>query len=170
MDYEIVIGTISRRVDISRGSGRREEYHVRASGEKPKKIFVVKRKPQRIIVSIDDRMYWITGIRRTSGSIEFILNGDLVVGKIAGKKAAQEASSDIASVNELVTSNFPAKVVKILAIKGSRMKEGETIMVLEAMKMEAQIKSPMNCMILEIFVKEGMMVSKGERLARLKFI
>jgi len=42
-------------------------------------------------------------------------------------------------------------------------------MILEAMKMEAQIKVPNDCVVKEILVKEGQMVEKGKILARLGF-
>lgn len=171
MDYEITISGKSMRVAISRGSGLQEDYDLKAQGDRmPKKIAVVRREPSRLVLSIEDRMYSVIQLRRTSGSVEFILNGDLVVAELAQKKVAEEVRSDIASVDELVTSNFPAKVVKIFASRGSKIKEGETLMVVEAMKMEAQIKSPRNCAVLEIFVKEGDMVFRGAKVARLKFI
>ncbi len=64
-------------------------------------------------------------------------------------------------------SNFPAKIVKIMAAKGDRLNQGDTIMVVEAMKMEAQIKVPSMCVVAEIFVREGEMVERGKTLARL---
>ncbi len=170
MDYEITIGSKSNRVSLSRGLGTQENYEFKTEGVgKAKKILIVKSEPDRLVLSIEDRMYSVTHVRRSARSVEFILTGDLVVAELARKNPREDTRSEIATVNELVTSNFPAKVVKILASTSSKMKEGDTILVLEAMKMEAQVKSPRNCVVLEIFVKEGDMVMKGAKLARLKF-
>ena len=45
----------------------------------------------------------------------------------------------------------------------------DTIIVLEAMKMESQIKTPGDCTVSDVFVKEGTLVERGKVLAKLVF-
>lgn len=112
---------------------------------------------------------------RTEFSVTFLVNNQLVVADIKGSATSSSfnrevtAGSGVASVNENVIANFPAKVVKVGVKKGDRLKEGDTIMVLEAMKMESQIKTPRACTVSEVFVKEGALVERGKLLAKLVF-
>lgn len=66
-------------------------------------------------------------------------------------------------VNEL-KAPMPGLVFKILATVGQEVNEGDTIMVLEAMKMENNLKSPTTGKITEIKVKEGDAVEKNQIL------
>ncbi len=170
MDFEIKIGPRSEKITITRCEGDPEQYElVVEKGGESDKITVIRREPTRLIISIANKIYSVRQLSRISGHVEFILNGEKVVADLAAKKISEEIGSAIASVSEVVISNFPAKVVRVLVSKGSHASDGETLIVLEAMKMEAQIKAPRNCEVLETFVKEGEMVARGAKLARLKF-
>ena len=97
------------------------------------------------------------------------MNGKFVEASTTTGKPRGSSRSSLASVNELVSSNFPAKVVKVNAKVGDELREGATLIVLEAMKMEAQIRVPSLCKVVAVYVKDGEMVEKGEPLARLSF-
>ena len=57
---------------------------------------------------------------------------------------------------------MPGAVVKINCRPGEMVKKGDVIIVLEAMKMENEIHSPMDGLVKEVNVKEGMTVSPEE--------
>ena len=61
---------------------------------------------------------------------------------------------------------MPGKVWKILKKPGDSIKEGDTILILEAMKMEVPVPSPASGKITHIEVKEGEHVVNGQELAR----
>jgi acetyl-CoA carboxylase biotin carboxyl carrier protein len=54
-----------------------------------------------------------------------------------------------------VLSPITGSVWKIVVEVGAIMNEGETIVILESMKMEIRVKSPHNGKVVEIRVKEG---------------
>jgi acetyl-CoA carboxylase biotin carboxyl carrier protein len=54
-----------------------------------------------------------------------------------------------------VLSPITGSVWKILVKDGASVEEGETIVILESMKMEIRVKSPRNGTMVEIRVKEG---------------
>ncbi len=127
-----------------------------------------------IIVSIDEKVHIVKRLRGTIHSFDFLVDGELVSAYIGkGRQLASapmtKSSAGIASTGEIVTANFPAKVVKVQISPGSVLNEGDVMMVLEAMKMEAQIKASSRCSVIEVYVREGSMVERGERLAKLKF-
>lgn len=63
------------------------------------------------------------------------------------------------TVKEL-KSPMPGLVFRILKSEGDEVVAGETILILEAMKMENSIKSPGNGRIKSIPVKEGQSIEK----------
>jgi biotin carboxyl carrier protein len=62
--------------------------------------------------------------------------------------------------NEIV-SHIPGTIIKVKAKVGARLKEGDTVLVLEAMKMMNQVKMPFTGKIKEIQVAEGQKIPKG---------
>ena len=56
---------------------------------------------------------------------------------------------------------MPGKVVDLKVKKGSKVKSGETLVILEAMKMEHSIKASEDGVIADIFIKENDQVENG---------
>ncbi len=59
---------------------------------------------------------------------------------------------------------IPGKIKKVYIKKGNKVKEGEKLLVLEAMKMNNTIFAPMKGTIKEIYVTIGMSVAKDALL------
>ncbi len=69
-------------------------------------------------------------------------------------KEAQGMRLDVGGVVS-IDSPMPGKIIKVLAKVGDDVKAGQGIIVVEAMKMENELKSPKEGKIKEIKVKEG---------------
>lgn len=63
-----------------------------------------------------------------------------------------------------ITAFIPGKIKKVHVKKKSKVKEGEILLVLEAMKMNNNIFSPMKGVIKEVYVTPGASVAKGALL------
>ncbi|HPE42980.1 MAG TPA: acetyl-CoA carboxylase biotin carboxyl carrier protein subunit [Bacteroidales bacterium] len=55
----------------------------------------------------------------------------------------------------VIASPMPGKVVKVLVKAGDRVKAGETVVVVSAMKMESEYKVKQDRLIKKVLVKEG---------------
>ena len=64
-----------------------------------------------------------------------------------------------------LTAPMPGKVVRILVAEGSEVEAGAGIMVVEAMKMQNEVKSPKKGIIQRILVGQGAAVNAGDVLA-----
>lgn len=67
-----------------------------------------------------------------------------------------------------IVSVIPGTVVKIHVEVGQKVKEGDLVMILEAMKMQNKIYFPMNGIVKKIYVTEEEKIPKGHLMVELK--
>lgn len=65
---------------------------------------------------------------------------------------------------QVVNSPMPGKVVRVFVKVGDAVTEGQPIVVVEAMKMENELKSPKTGTVTEVTAKEGTTVENGTKL------
>jgi biotin carboxyl carrier protein len=73
-------------------------------------------------------------------------------------------TGEIEGTAEIKTA-MPGKVVRVLVEQGAEVKTGDGIIVVEAMKMQNEMKSPKDGVIKEIRFSEGATVNAGDVLA-----
>ncbi len=64
----------------------------------------------------------------------------------------------------LISAQIPGLVTKIYHTPGDNVKEGDPLFLIEAMKMENEIKSPVSGVVKSIGVVEGQTVEKGTNI------
>ncbi|MHB8499969.1 MAG: biotin/lipoyl-containing protein [Candidatus Acidiferrales bacterium] len=64
-----------------------------------------------------------------------------------------------------IVAPMPGKVVRLLVKAGDKVEAGQGLLVVEAMKMQNEIRSPKNGVVERLQVKEGQPVNAGEVLA-----
>jgi biotin carboxyl carrier protein len=70
-----------------------------------------------------------------------------------------------ASGRQQLTAPMPGRVVRVLVAVGDQVTAGQGIIVVEAMKMQNEIRSPKNGTVESVLVSEGQAVSAGLALA-----
>ena len=81
----------------------------------------------------------------------------------AAPAAAPKAAAGAGAVK--VTASVPGKVVKVAASVGQAVKAGDSVIILESMKMEIPVVAPQDGTIASIDVAEGASVENGDTLA-----
>jgi biotin carboxyl carrier protein len=81
--------------------------------------------------------------------------------------AAQAKKSGAAGGDKLVKSPMPGRVVKVLVAKGDRVEAGQGLLVLEAMKMENEVRAKAAGTVADVHVATGAAVEGGARLVTL---
>jgi acetyl/propionyl-CoA carboxylase alpha subunit len=61
-------------------------------------------------------------------------------------------------------AQMPGKIIKLLAAVGSAVSAGQGLVVVEAMKMQNEVKAPKDGMLTRIYVTEGATVGAGDPL------
>jgi biotin carboxyl carrier protein len=67
--------------------------------------------------------------------------------------------------HQQVLAPMPGKIVRVLVAGGDAVTAGQGLLVIEAMKMQNEVKSPKSGTVERLMVKEGQAVNAGEALA-----
>lgn len=130
-------------------------------------------KSSKFILRIENKFYE-SALWKKNDDVELIqinsTNIDLSIRTTLQEKAYQLLSTSNSNLELLtvIKSPMPGLVLKILKKPGDNITKGETVMILEAMKMENEIKSSKDGIISEILVSEGKPVEKYISLFSLK--
>jgi len=79
-------------------------------------------------------------------------------------RSRRRAGAGTEGPQKLVAS-MPGKIVRVLAAEGEKISAGQGIAVVEAMKMQNEIKSPKEGTLKKLLARPGMNVNAGEVLA-----
>jgi biotin carboxyl carrier protein len=105
-------------------------------------------------------------VQRKGDDYEVLIGGDCHKFTLMNEqlKALSRAGGKAAAGKALVISPMPGKVVKLLVNEGEEVQSDQGVIVVEAMKMENELKSAVAGKVKEIFVKEGEIVESGTKL------
>ena len=154
-EYELSLTTVENRV-TAEIDGRHYEMDVR---EQPGGVylFIEGTKVYRCRVSS----------KRASGEFDVSIGGrsyDVTVIDPKRLRSAQNVASHGHGAAEIV-SPMPGKVVRVLVETGAAVEVGAGIMVVEAMKMQNELKSPKRGVVGSIRAEAGATVNAGDVLA-----
>ena len=90
-------------------------------------------------------------------------DASIEVKSVTSVAATAPATSSASGVE--ITASLPGSVFKVVASVGDSIKEGDVIIILEAMKMEIEIVAPQDGVVASIDVSEGQTVENGQLLA-----
>lgn len=83
---------------------------------------------------------------------------------VAAPAAAPAPAAAAPVAGEAVTAPMPGNILKVNVTAGQAVKEGDVLVVLEAMKMENEILAPKACTVKQVLVSKGATVDTGATL------
>ena len=78
--------------------------------------------------------------------------------------ATPAAASVVTGAGEKVASPMPGTILKVNVAAGQTVKEGDLLIILEAMKMENEILAPKGGTVSQVIVEKGASVNTGDVL------
>lgn len=117
--------------------------------------------PEQMSLIIDGKSYDIELEPRVDDRLAVRVNGRLVRLNIPGKsKTVKKSESGVLKI----TAPMPGKIVRVLVKPGDTVEEGQGLLIMEAMKMENELKAPRKVQVTEIRVQTGQSVESGALL------
>lgn len=144
---------------LARVDGR--EYQLEVS-EPEKGIFLFKHQGRIYEVSVDPRL--------SDGSNRVSLKDRVYDVRITDPKRLRGSGStdgDASGKAEIKTA-MPGKIVRVLKAAGDPVEKGEGIIVVEAMKMQNEMRSPKDGSIIDVRFSEGDTVAAGDVLVTIE--
>ena len=117
-------------------------------------------------VLVDDTPYEVVleEGRATVGGIAY----DLSVEGLEEEKAGPREARAAVVAEGAVTAIMPGKIIRVLVAEGDKVAEGDVICILEAMKMENELKAPKDGMVKALHIQSGQDVEMGAVLAEIE--
>ena len=128
-------------------------------------------KDGKYLVSVNGNKYHVSvdgneiSVNGTTYNVDLEADKGTPVGKKPEPK--KEGKKAVGNENEVVAS-MSANVFKVQVAVGDKVIAGQSLIVLEAMKMEIPIESPRDAEVAEILTQKGATVSTGDVLVKLK--
>ena len=121
------------------------------------------------LLKLNNKIFELTSEKINSDQFKILVGGnyyDITVRTALQEKAFKllESSSAHHSHHTDVKAPMPGLILKIRKSVGEKVEQGESVIILEAMKMENDLKAPASGYIEKIFVTEGSAVEKGTTL------
>ena len=82
----------------------------------------------------------------------------------AAPSAAPAAAAPATGAGESVDSPMPGNILKVNVTAGQAVKQGDVLLILEAMKMENEIMAPKSGTVTQVLVSKGATVETGAPL------
>jgi biotin carboxyl carrier protein len=162
MKYTAIIE--GKRVDIELNRSEGEMVEAEIGGMK----YVLQVQP------VEAGVYWLQWENRSieisvtpnGEAYKVSINGraldiEILDSRAALRKAAQQSHSGAVELR----APMPGKVVRVLVDQGTAVEMNQGVLVVEAMKMQNEIKSPKKGVVKKLGVKEGAAVNSGDLLA-----
>lgn len=122
--------------------------------------FAVSKDGSRLWMENEGEIHAINVVEEEPG----LLNLYMQQGSVKVKRVHQQASTSNKLENKQLIAPMPGTVVALLKQQGDMVKEGERLMVLEAMKMEHAVLAPGDGRLKEVFYGVGAQVEEGAEL------
>jgi len=158
-------------------------------GERTANVELINKEDNKVQISIDDKIYDVDIVMVENGVYSIIMdnksyNMELMRGEsgksymvntlynyfpveiidIQAKYMKSRKIDDVDESQDRIFSPMPGKIVKIPVKKGDQVITGQTVIIVEAMKMQSEYKVKRDSIIKDILVKEGDNVEGNQTL------
>ncbi len=163
MKYEVLIDGNLHQVELERAD---KGYQCKVDDE-PFALNVVMTARDVLSIIHEGRHYEAKREYSLLGETHVIIGSERFAAEVRDPRSLRSrraAAGAIAGPAKIVAP-MPGKIVRVIASEGDEVEVGDGLLVVEAMKMQNEIKATKKGKITTLAVKEGFAVSAGELLA-----
>lgn len=126
---------------------------------------VVEVEPGRFSILVNGRSYETNVFTGAGGALSVDLGGQRSVIEVRDPRSwARDCRAGIGHGRQTVSAPMPGKVIRVLVVEGDRVEAGAGLIVVEAMKMQNELRAAKAGAVVRISAKEGDTVAAGEPL------
>jgi len=167
MKYEVQVedlsGRKSRIVELERNGGG---WRIQLDGQ-PIDADAVEIAPYTLSILLNGQSYEIRVIPAPDGKLKLQTGTHEFTAEVIDPRSwsGRRHAHVEAEGRQQIVAPMPGKVVRLLVKAGDRVEAGQGLFVVEAMKMQNEIRSPKSGIVERVLAKEGQAVNSGEVLA-----
>jgi biotin carboxyl carrier protein len=172
MQYEVEVGGKLRQVTVARATGTAGGFAVTIDG-RSLHVDAARIDAQTLSLLIDGaapsvpiRSYEVTLSSDATGALMVRVGATPVAVMVNGRRrwGRKDEAGGGGSGPRRVTAPMPGKVVRVLARPGDTVTARQPVVVVEAMKMENELRAGRDGVVTEVHAREGLSVEAGALL------
>jgi biotin carboxyl carrier protein len=166
MKYEVQLASSSeektRVIELERDGAT---WRVKLDG-RPVAVDAVEIAPNTLSILLDSASFEINVTPFPGGKLKLQTGSREFIAEVIDPRAwsGRRHGSVEAEGRQQIVAPMPGKVVRLLVREGDRVEAGQGLLVVEAMKMQNEIRSPKNGAVERVLAKEGQPVNAGDVL------
>ena len=163
MTYDVIVDDKKHQVELTRGE---KTWTCKVDGQE---IEVDAELTARDILSVlvGGKSYEIKRERSLQGELHMVIGSARYAVDVQDPRSlrTRRAVSGVEAGPQKVKAPMPGKIVRVLVAEKDEVKAGQGIIVMEAMKMQNEMKSSKDGIVEKILAAEGSAVNAGDTLA-----
>jgi biotin carboxyl carrier protein len=163
MKFEVAINNTRRVVELERDAAR---WRISLDG-KVVDADAVEIAPNIFSILLNGKSYEIRVTPAPTGTLTLQTGRREFTAEVTDPRAwrGRRHGALEAEGRQQILAPMPGKIVRVLVQAGEKVETGQGLLVVEAMKMQNEIRSPKSGTVERLLVKEGQSVNAGEILA-----
>lgn len=126
----------------------------------------------RILFRTGTKLYKVDNISVENQTVTFSLNGKFIEATVKDEQELllERLGFDTTAAASIGTleAPMPGKILELLVNEGDEVEEGDPVVILEAMKMENELKAPTSGKVVAVEAKENTSVEKNQFLLEIE--
>ncbi len=166
MEFEFLINNVLQKIDLD----KKENYFFFSDDKKTYKADIQYISPNQISILVEDRSYLIYFVQEKDKRYFYIGGQQFLVTESSeeGGESLRRGEERTPEGTLLVKAPMPGKVIKINVAEQETVRKNQTLAIVEAMKMENEIKASIDGIIKMIHVAEGDLVDSENPMIELE--
>ena len=167
MEFEFKKGEKTHKLSVEKENG---QYKAKIE-DRNFKVDYYQNSPYCFSLLIGNKVYTVYIAENAEEKYVFLKGFSYRFKEHVQEDRAKHASTDGGFISDgLISTPMPGKIVKVLVKEGDEVEEGQSLLILESMKMENDIASPFKGKVIKINIQTGDLAQPGESLIDLERI
>ncbi len=163
MTYDIIVDGKTHQLELTHGE---QTWLCKVDGQEIE-VDAVLTARDVLSVLVDSKAYEIKRERSLQGELHMVIGSARYAVDVQDPRSlrTRRAVAVAEAGPQKVKAPMPGKIVRIMVNEKDEVKAGQGIIVMEAMKMQNEMKSPKDGRVQKILTAEGSVVNPGDTLA-----